>query len=176
MVHYWTMPTLLKPVSGPNEPSGPEVFEFEIRRWANRIYPGLMENPTNGKAKPALKSVKSRCDLPPESCPAELSLVELKKEQEARQDFDRQIALTVDDLGDKAQALSLQVEGIKVSSDQLQIQVDELKSTTEKLAPTVAKIANFRWWLAGILAAFEVLRESGIMAAGAKAVELLGGQ
>lgn len=101
------------------------------------------------------------CDVGAE-CPGEQALGELKLEQGARVNFDEQIAINVDRLGDVTTGLELQLKGLTVVTSNLEHTATALGDRLTAVERAIAPLKNVKYWIALVIGAAEIARESGL--------------
>jgi len=125
-------------------------------------------------APPAVAVLTDRSDCA--SCPAELALEQArqaieqnKAEAEARQAFDRELSSSADRLAEEMQKLGPRVEGLHVVTSDLQRTVDSieprivrLETATGKLEAGLFRISNLKYWIALVLAGYELAKSEGV--------------
>lgn len=100
------------------------------------------------------RPLRAKCDLG-DACPAEHALFELFEETQRREFGDQQSATNIDRLANAYTKAALAIE-------QSARDFDELKREMASLRREVRGLKHVKWWIAGIVAGFEVVRTLGL--------------
>lgn len=98
--------------------------------------------------------------------PEERVFQELFLEAQKREAGDSNLAINVDRLADAYMKQAGAVAKLEVGYDGLKesvaVRFNSLDSKVASLDAKVSSLSNVKWWLVGIVGAFEVLKESGL--------------